>query len=132
MSMTDPIADMLTRLRNAVQAKQQEIVFPASTMKLDIAKSVKEGGYVKEVSSYKEGPKGFKKIQLRWGPAKKGAITAIRKVSKPGLRKYVGKDDIPRVLNGLGIAIVSTSKGVMTDRQARELGGGGEGVCPVY
>lgn len=130
--MTDPIADMLTRLRNAVQAKQQEIVFPASSMKLDIAKILKEEGYVKDVSSYKEGAKGFIKIQLKWGPAKKSSITSIRKVSKPGLRKYVGKDDIPRVLNGLGIAIVSTSKGIMTDRKARELGVGGEVVCTVY
>lgn len=130
--MTDPIADLLTRIRNAVQAKQQEVVVPASKVKLEIAKILKEEGYIKDCSSYKDGSKGFIKIQLKWGAAKKPSITSIRRVSKPGLRKYVGKEDIPRVLNGLGIAIVSTSRGLMTDRKARELGVGGELICSVF
>ena len=130
--MTDPIADMLTRVRNAVQAKQNEVIVPASTVKLDIARILKEEGYVKDFSSYKDGAKGFIKIQLKWAAGKKSSICNIKRVSKPGLRKYVGKEEIPRVLNGLGIVIVSTSKGLMTDRKARELGVGGELVCTVY
>lgn len=132
MSMTDPIADMLTRVRNAVQAKQNEVIVPASTVKLDIAKILKEEGYVKDFSTYKDGARGFIKIQLKWGAGKRTTITTIKRVSKPGLRKYVGKEEIPKVLNGLGIAIVSTSQGLMTDRKARELGVGGELICTVY
>lgn len=130
--MTDPIADMLTRVRNAVQAKQNEVIIPASTVKLDIAKILKEEGYVKDFSTYKDGVRGFIKIQLKWGAGKRTTITNIKRVSKPGLRKYVGKEEIPKVLNGLGIAIVSTSQGLMTDRKARELGVGGELICTVY
>lgn len=130
--MTDPIADLLTRVRNAIQAKQNEVIVPASKVKLEIAKILKEEGYIKDYSSYKEGAKGFIKIQLKWGAAKKPSIIRIRRVSKPGLRKYVGKEAIPKVLNGLGIAIVSTSRGLMTDKKARELGVGGELVCTVY
>jgi len=130
--MTDPIADMLTRIRNAVQAKQQEVVLPASTVKLEIAKILKEEGYIKDVSSFKDGSKGYIKVLLKWGPLKKSSISAIKRVSRPGLRRYVGKEDIPRVFNGLGIAIVSTSRGLMTDRKARELGVGGEVVCTVF
>ncbi|MBE7416029.1 MAG: 30S ribosomal protein S8 [Deltaproteobacteria bacterium] len=132
MSMTDPIADMLTRLRNAVQAKHQEVVIPSSGVKLEIAKILKEEGFIKDVSSFKEGARNFLKIQLKWNAAKKSSISSIRRTSKPGLRKYVGKDEIPRVLNGLGVAIVSTSRGVMTDRKARELGVGGEILCTIH
>lgn len=132
MSMTDPIADMLTRIRNAMRARQNEIVFSASGVKLEIAKILKEEGYIKDYSAFKEDNKGFIKLALKYMPGKKAAITEIKRVSKPGLRKYVGKDGIPRVLNGLGIAIVSTSKGLMTDRKAREIGVGGELVCTVY
>lgn len=130
--MTDPIADMLTRVRNAVQAKQNEVIVPASTVKLNIAKILKEEGYVKDFSTYKDGARSFIKIQLKWGAGKKSSISNIKRVSKPGLRKYVGKEEIPRVLNGLGIVIVSTSRGLMTDRKARELGVGGELICSVY
>lgn len=130
--MTDPIADMLTRLRNAVQAKHQEVVIPSSGVKFEIAKILKEEGYIKDVSSFKEGPRNYLKIQLKWSASKKNSISSIRRMSKPGLRRYVGKDEIPKVLNGLGVAIVSTSRGVMTDRKARELGVGGEVLCTIH
>lgn len=130
--MTDPVADMLTRIRNGVQARQNEVLMPASKEKLAIARILKEEGYIKDVVSVKDGARTNLKVVLKWGPAKKSSIANLRKISKPGLRRYVGKDEIPKVLNGLGIAIVSTSKGLMTDRKARELGVGGELVCTVY
>ncbi|MDO8427163.1 MAG: 30S ribosomal protein S8 [Deltaproteobacteria bacterium] len=132
MSMTDPIADLLTRIRNAIRARQADLTLPASGLKAEIAKILKQEGYIKDFSHFKEDNKGRLKIQLKYTPAKKSSITNIRRVSKPGLRIYVGKDEIPRVLNGLGVAIVSTSKGVMTDRKARELGIGGELLCTIY
>lgn len=132
MSMTDPIADMLTRIRNAKCARQNEIIVPSSTVKVEIARILKEEGYIKEATPYKDKNRSFIKIQLKYSSAKKSAITNIKRISKPGLRKYVGNDEIPRVLNGLGIAIVSTSKGLMTDRKAREIGIGGELLCTVF
>lgn len=132
MSMTDPIADMLTRIRNAIRARQNELVMGSSNAKLEIAKILKEEGFIKDFSTIKEESRANLKIQLKYAPSKKNAITSIKRVSKPGLRKYVGKEDVPRVLNGLGIAIISTSKGLMTDRKAREVGVGGEVVCTVY
>lgn len=132
MSMTDPIADMLTRIRNAIQARQQEVIMPASGVKLEIAKILKEEGYIKDVSSFKEDSRSLLKVALKFGPTKKYSITSLKRVSKPGLRKYVGKEEIPKVLNGLGIAIISTSKGLMTDRKAREQGVGGELICTIY
>lgn len=132
MSMTDPIADMLTRIRNAIQARQQEVIMPASGVKLEIAKILKEEGYIKDVSSFKEDSRNLLKVALKFGPTKKYSITSLKRVSKPGLRKYVGKEEIPKVLNGLGIAIISTSKGLMTDRKAREQGVGGELICTIY
>ncbi len=132
MSMTDPIADMLTRIRNAIQAKQPEVTMPASKLKLEIARILKEEGYIKDFSFLKGEKFGHLKVTFKYSSAKASSITNIKRSSKPGLRKYVGKDGIPRVLNGLGVAIVSTSKGVMTDRKARELGVGGELLCTVY
>ncbi|MBI1911253.1 MAG: 30S ribosomal protein S8 [Deltaproteobacteria bacterium] len=132
MSMTDPIADMLTRVRNAIQARQNEFTIPSSGIKLEIAKILKEEGYIKDFGTSKDGNVSFLKIVLKYTSAKKSSITNIKRISKPGLRKYVGKDEIPKVLNGLGIAIVSTSKGIMTDRKARELGVGGELLCTVF
>lgn len=126
--MTDPIADLLTRARNAIQARQQEFTMPASNIKFEIAKILKEEGYIKDC---KKEDKSLR-VQLKYASSKKAAITELRRISKPGLRKYVGKDEIPKVLNGLGIAILSTSKGLMTDRKARELGIGGEILCTVY
>lgn len=132
MSMTDPIADMLTRIRNAVHAKHKELTMAASNIKTEIAKILKEEGFIKDFGMIKEDGRSRMRVALKYSPSKKGAITNIKKISKPGLRKYVGKEEIPKVLNGLGIAIVSTSKGVMTDRKARELGVGGEVICTVY
>jgi small subunit ribosomal protein S8 len=130
--MTDPVADMLTRIRNAVRMRQKDITMPASRLKLEVAKILKEEGYIKDLSAAKAGGFGVIKLQLKYAPSKKSVISSIKRVSKPGLRKYVGKEEIPKVLNGLGIAIISTSKGVMTDRKARELGVGGEILCTVY
>ena len=132
MSMTDPIADMLTRIRNAVRAKHGELTMAASNIKTEIAKILKEEGFIKDFGMIKEDGRSRMRVALKYSPSKKAAITNIRKISKPGLRKYVGKEEIPKVLNGLGIAIVSTSRGVMTDRKARELGVGGEVICTVY
>lgn len=132
MSMTDPVADMLTRIRNGIQARHKEVLVPASSLKMEIARILKEEGYIKDASAVKEDKKAFIKIALKYTPSKKNAITNIKKVSKPGLRKYVGTDEIPKVLNGLGVAIVSTSKGVMTDKSARDAGVGGEILCTVY
>ncbi|MBI5885650.1 MAG: 30S ribosomal protein S8 [Deltaproteobacteria bacterium] len=132
MSMTDPIADLLTRIRNAVQAKKRDVVLPASSVKHDIAKILKEEGYIKDVSLIKEDKRSYLKLQLKYTAAKKGVITGIKRISKPGLRKYAGADELPTVLNGVGVAIISTSKGIMTDRKARELGVGGEVICTLY
>lgn len=131
MSMTDPIADMLTRIRNGIQARLNEVSLPASNLKIQIARILKEEGYIKDFKHLTEDKRGIIKLTLKYGPSKKNSISTIKRVSKPGLRSYVGKDEIPKVLNGLGIAIVSTSKGVMTDKSARELGIGGELICTV-
>lgn len=130
--MTDPIADMLTRVRNAIQARKREVVMPSSNVKFEIAKILKEEGYLKDAGLIKEDKRTYLKLQIKYTPAKKGVITGIKRVSKPGLRKYAGSDALPKVLNGMGIAIVSTSKGIMTDKKARELGIGGELLCTVY
>lgn len=132
MSMTDPIADMLTRIRNASQAKLPEATMPASKVKVEIARILKEEGYIADYAFIKGEKFGLLKITLKYALDKERTIKSVKRISKPGLRKYVGKDSIPRVLNGLGVAIVSTSKGVMSDRKARELGVGGEILCTVY
>ena len=130
--MTDPIADMLTRIRNGIQAKHKEVVMPASSLKHEIAKILKEEGYINNVTLAPQDTQGRITISLKYTGQKTGAITNIKKVSKPGLRIYVNRDEIPRVLNGLGIAIISTSKGLMTDKNARAAGIGGEVLCTVY
>jgi small subunit ribosomal protein S8 len=132
--MTDPIADLLTRIRNGIKAKHKVVEVPASNMKKNITKILFEKGYI---LNYKfedeEGPQGVIKIALKYHPETKvPAIKAIQRISKPGLRKYAGHSDIPRILNGLGIAIVSTSQGLMTDKEARQKNIGGEIVCYVY
>jgi len=132
MSMTDPIADMLTRIRNAIQARHAEVVMPASKVKAEIAKILKEEGYIKDFATIKAEKFSHLKVTLKYSSTKANSITVIKRVSKPGLRKYVGKDDIPRILNGLGVAIISTSGGLMSDRKARELGVGGEILCTIY
>ncbi len=130
--MTDPIADMLTRIRNAMRARHNELTLASSSAKTEIAKILKEEGFIKDFGMVKEDGRVRMRVLLKYSSSKKGAITSISRVSKPGLRKYVGKEEIPRVLNGLGIAIISTSKGVMTDKKAREQGVGGEVICTVY
>lgn len=131
--MTDPIADYLTRVRNGIMAGHRVVEIPASNLKKEITKILFEKGYVLNYKFVDEGPQGSIKIALKYNPKTKvNAIKKLIRISTPGLRKYVGHKDLPRVLNGLGIAILSTSKGVMTDKEARELNVGGEVLCYVY
>ena len=132
MSMTDPIADMLTRIRNAAQAGHKNLTIPASGLKEQLARVLKEEGYITDFSMIKDSKQGLLKVILKYAEDEQSVITKISRVSKPGLRRYVGKDDIPKVLNGLGISILSTSSGIMTDKSARKLGVGGELLCLVY
>ncbi len=132
--MTDPIADLLTRIRNAIMAGHKVVEAPASNLKKEIARILFEKGYI---LSYKviegENPQGILKIALKYNPkSRKPAIKKIQRVSRPGLRYYSGVDDLPRVLNGLGIAIISTSRGLMTDKEAKKENIGGEVLCYVY
>ncbi|MEN8203203.1 MAG: 30S ribosomal protein S8 [Bacteroidota bacterium] len=131
--MTDPIADYLTRIRNAVMANHKVVEIPASNIKKDITRILFDKGYILNYKFEEEGPQGNIKIALKYNPeTKMSAIKSIQRISKPGLRKYVDKNNLPRVLNGLGIAILSTSQGVMTDKEARSLNIGGEVLCYVY
>ena len=131
--MTDPIADYLTRLRNAIQAKLRVVEVPASNLKKDITKILFEKGYILNYKFVEDGPQGTIKIALKYHPQTKvSAIKSLSRISKPGMRKYTGYREMPRVINGLGIAILSTSKGVMTDKEAAELKIGGEVLCFVY
>ena len=132
--MTDPIADYLTRIRNAVMSKHRVVEIPASSIKKDITKLLFEKGYILNYKFEDEnGPQGAIKIALKYNPeTKTSAIKKIIRVSKPGLRKYSGAEKLPRVLNGMGVAIISTSQGVMTDKEARKLNIGGEVLCYVY
>jgi small subunit ribosomal protein S8 len=132
--MTDPIADYLTRIRNAVMAKHRVVEVPASSIKKDITKILYEKGFILNYKFEEDnGPQGLIKIALKYNPENKvPAIKGITRISKPGLRKYTGIDNLPRVLNGLGIAIISTSQGVMTDKEARTKNIGGEVLCYVY
>ena len=131
--MTDPIADYLTRLRNAIQAKHRVVEIPASNLKKDITKILFEKGYILNYKFVDNGPQGTIMVALKYDPINKvNAIKKLERISSPGLRQYVGHKDLPRVLNGLGIAILSTSNGVMTDKEAREQKVGGEVLCYVY
>ena len=131
--MTDPIADYLTRLRNAIQAKHRVVEIPASNLKKDITKILFEKGYILNYKFVDDGPQGTIMVALKYDPVNKvNAIKKLERISSPGLRQYVGHKELPRVLNGLGIAILSTSKGVMTDKEAREKKVGGEVLCFVY
>ncbi len=132
MTMTDPIADMLTRVRNAIQAKHATVDIPSSNIKKEIARILKEEGYIKAYSLVKKGKWPFIRVTLKYGPDKSGVIREIKRVSKPGIRRYVSSDGLPEVLGGLGIAIVSTSRGVMTGKKARSAGVGGEVLCTVF
>ncbi|MBR4365975.1 MAG: 30S ribosomal protein S8 [Bacteroidaceae bacterium] len=131
--MTDPIADYLTRLRNAIMAKHRVVEIPASNLKKEITKILFDKGYVLNYKFVDDGPQGTIKVALKYDPVTKvNAIRSLKRVSRPGLRKYSGYKDMPRVINGLGIAILSTSKGVMTDKEAKDLKIGGEVLCFVY
>ncbi|HPZ22259.1 MAG TPA: 30S ribosomal protein S8 [Bacillota bacterium] len=132
MTMTDPIADMLTRIRNANMALHPSVEIPASKIKIALAKTLKEEGYIADYEVLEDNKQGILKITLRYENGKRRIITGIKRISKPGLRVYAKKDEIPRVLGGLGIAIISTSQGVMVDRKARAAGLGGEVLCYVW
>ena len=132
MHITDPIADMLTRIRNANNAKHETVDVPASNMKKAIAQILLDEGYIKNYQIVDDGTQGVIHITLKYNPGKEKVLTGLRRVSKPGLRVYVGADELPSVLRGLGIAIVSTSKGVMTDKKARAAHVGGEVLAFVW
>ena len=132
MQITDPVADMLTRIRNANTAKHESVDVPASNLKKAIAKILLDEGYIKSYEIVEDGTQGIIRIQLKYLAGKEKVITGLRRVSKPGLRVYAGADELPRVLHGLGIAIVSTSKGVMTDKAARAAHVGGEVLAFVW
>ena len=132
MSMTDPIADMLTRIRNAVQARKDEVEIPASRIKASIAKILKEEGFIKNYKVLKNSPQGTMNVMLKKMEGDESVIHEVKKISKPGLRVYVGVDEIPKVKNGLGVAILSTSKGILTDRQCRKEKVGGEVLCSIW
>lgn len=132
MVMTDPIADFLTRIRNANMVNKGVVEAPASKVKKAIADILKQEGYIKDVELIEDGKQGILRVYMKYANDNKKVITGLKKISKPGLRVYTRKDSIPKVLGGLGIAIISTSKGIITDKKARELGVGGEVVCYVW
>ena len=132
MHITDPVADMLTRIRNANNAKHETVDIPASNMKKSIAQILLDEGYIKSYQVVDDGLQGMIHVTLKYNGGKEKVISGLRRVSKPGLRVYVGADELPHVLRGLGIAIISTSKGVMTDKKAREAHVGGEVLAFVW
>ena len=132
MTMTDPIADMLTRIRNANTAGHSTVNIPASKMKKAIAQILKDEGYIKEFEIIEDSVQDTIRITLKYGANKEHVISGLKKISKPGLKVYARKDEVPRVLGGLGIAIISTSNGVISDKEARKLGVGGEVICYVW
>jgi small subunit ribosomal protein S8 len=132
MSVNDPISDMLTRIRNGGMARKTEVIMPSTKVLVAIAKILQQEGYIGDFEVIEKRPQNALKIQLRYGPDKRHTIREIKRVSKPGLRVYAGKDAIPRVRSGLGIAIVSTPEGVLTGYEARRRGIGGEVLCTVF
>lgn len=130
--MTDPIADMLTRLRNANSVYHEKVEIPGSKIKVAIANILKEEGFIKDFDFVQDSKQGLLRVNLKYGPNREKVITGIKRISKPGLRVYAKNDQLPRVLGGLGIAIVSTSKGIMSDKQARKNGLGGEVIAYVW
>ena len=132
MTMTDPIADMLTRITNANTVGHDTVDIPASRMKKSIAGILTEEGYIKGFDVIDDNKQGTIRVQMKYGPDKERVITGIKKISKPGLKVYAKANEVPRVLGGLGIAIISTSNGVISDKEARKLGVGGEVVCYVW
>ena len=132
MVMTDPIADMLTRIRNANQMKHVSVLVPASKIKLEILNVIKNEGYIEDVEFVEDGKQGEIKVTLKYTEKKERVIKGIRRISKPGLRVYAKSTEMPKVLNGLGVAVVSTSNGVMTDREARQKNLGGEVIAYIW
>ena len=132
MQITDPIADMLTRIRNANNAKHESVEIPASNMKKQIAQILVDEGYIKSFNVIDDGKQDVIKVFLKYGPNKSKVLQGLKRISKPGLRMYVGKEEIPQVMRGLGVAIVSTSKGIMTDKAARKENVGGEVLAFVW
>ncbi len=132
MSMTDPLADMLSRIRNAGGAGHDKVDIPASRMKIALARIFKEEGFIKNYKVIKDNRQGILRVYLRYDDGQKPIIHRIERVSRPGLRVYVGHEELPRVQGGLGVAVISTSKGVITDRQARKLKVGGEVLCQIW
>ena len=132
MSMSDPLADMLTRIRNAGMVRYETVDVPMSNLKVGVAKVLREEGYISDYEIIEDEKQGTLRITLKYGPDSERVISGIRRVSKPGLRQYVKADDIPQVMSGLGISILSTSKGIITDREARRLRIGGEILCQAW
>ena len=132
MTMTDPIADMLTRIRNANVVKHETVDVPASNIKKELARILLEEGFVRGYDVIEDGKQGIIRIQLKYGQTGERVISGLKRISKPGMRVYADKHEVPRVLNGLGISIISTSKGILTDKQARKENVGGEVICYVW
>lgn len=132
MVMTDPIADLLTRIRNANAVKHQVVEVPSSTVKKAIVNILLQEGYLKSVEEYNDGVVPMLRLTLKYGVDNERVITGLKRISKPGLRVYCKKDEVPKVLNGLGIALISTSKGLVVDKEARTTGLGGEVICYVW
>ena len=132
MTMTDPLADMLTRVRNASAVKHESVDVPASNIKKEVARILLEEGFIKSYDVIEDGKQGIIRIQLKYSREKEKVITGIKRISKPGLRVYAKRDDVPKVLGGLGVAIISTSHGLITDKKAREEGVGGEVIAYVW
>ena len=132
MTMTDPIADMLTRIRNANTVKHETVDVPASNMKKELARILLEEGFITGYDVIADGKQGIIRIQLKYGQTGERVISGLKRISKPGMRVYADKHEVPRVLNGLGISIISTSKGILTDKQARKENVGGEVICYVW
>ena len=132
MVVTDPVADFLTRIRNGNIVMHETVEIPSSKIKLGLAEIMKYEGYIKDYEYIEDGKQGIIRVYLKYGPNKEKVITGLKRISKPGLRVYVKKDEVPRVLGGLGTAVVSTSKGLMTDKRARKEGLGGEVLCYIW
>jgi small subunit ribosomal protein S8 len=132
MGMTDPIADMLTRIRNANMAKLEKLDIPSSNLKLELARVLKEEGYIKNFKLLKDRKQGIVRVYMKYSPDELRVINGLKRVSSPGNRVYVGADEIPRVMGGLGVAILSTSRGVMADRESRTKNIGGEVLCYIW
>src|SRR5690606_1798638 len=132
MVMTDPIADLLTRIRNANMVRHESLEVPASKLKKDIVEILKREGFIRDAEYIEDNKQGIIRIFLKYGPNNERVITGLKRISKPGLRVYTKSNEIPKVLGGLGVAIISTSKGVMTDKEARQAKSGGEVVCYIW